>query len=270
MKTVALLGPKGTFSHQVFSENFEKCKAKFVNTIRDVFEDVSKNGTIGVVPIENSIGGTVGQTLDALMGFKVNITEEILLPIKHNLCGHQDDMSKITTLYCHPQTYSQCEMFIRKNLKSVKVVNTASNSTSAEMLIESSDDNAAAIIPKVAAMIYTLPILKSNIQDNENNTTRFIVISKEVGKVSTKDRTSLSLHPQVDRPGLLYEILGYFAENKINLTKIESLPTKGKLGDYLFFIEIEGNTEEDNVNKAFKALKEVGDLKVYGSYKRMY
>jgi chorismate mutase / prephenate dehydratase len=269
MKTVALLGPNGTFSHQAFVENFEMCKSFFLPTIRDVFEEV-KNGKadFGLVPIENSIGGTVGETLDCLTDYNLFITQEILMPISHNLVGFLEDPKKIKKLYCHSQTYSQCEMFIRKNLKSAKVINTFSNSNSAELL--SNDKEAAAIVPKISAIIYNLPIIKSNIQDNPNNTTKFIIISTKMAKSTGKDRTSISIYPEVDKPGLLHHILGHFAKYTLNLTKIESRPSKGKLGDYIFFIDFLGSVDDGNVKSAIEELRAYGKIKIYGSYVRVY
>lgn len=269
MRSYSILGPKGTFSHQVFVENFERARPVFESTIRDVFESVTKNiSDFGIVPLENSIGGSVGVTMDCLLEFDLNIIQEILLPIRHNLAGFTDNFKKVERIFVHPQTYAQCEMFIRKNLKNAQVINTVSNSESAKQVIE--DEFSLAIVPKVAAMIYALPIIKSDVQDNINNATRFIVISKEPAKKTADSRTSISLHPMKDKAGLLYDILGHFAQSNINLTKIESRPTKGKIGDYLFFIDFQGSISDPLVKDAMQKLSTLGKLKIYGSYKRSY
>jgi prephenate dehydratase len=271
MKTVAILGPIGTFSHQAFVDNFDGHSPLIQDTIRDVFETIKNDkADYGLVPIENSIGGTVGMTLDCLLNFKLNIIREIILPIKHYLAGREEKLSKIDTLYCHSQTYSQCEIFIRKNLSKAKIITTVSNADSAKKLLDDKSKFSAALIPKISAMIYGLPIIKSNVQDFEHNSTKFIVISKEKPKLSNKDRTTISVHPTTDRPGLLYHILGYFANNKINLSKIESRPSKGKLGDYIFFIDFEGNTSQQNVKEALNKLSKDADVVIFGSYHREY
>jgi len=161
-------------------------------------------------------------------------------------------------------------MFIRKNLKNVKIITTVSNSDSAERISDSDNEEEAAIVSKIASMIYTLPIIKSDIQDNANNITRFIVISKEIIEQKKPCRTSISIHPQIDKPGLLYEMLGYFSENNINLTKIESRPTKGKLGDYVFFIDFQGRSDDENIKTVLGSLSKVGKVINYGSYERKY
>jgi len=267
---IATLGPKGTFSHEALLKRNKKAAVVFKNTVWDIFESVDNNEVDeGIVPLENSVSGTIGLTLDALMEFDLNIIAEIILPIKHNLVGH-DGMKDIKTLYVHPSTYEQCEKFIRKNLPDVKIIQTSSNAASAKMIAEKKDKTKAAIVPTEAIEIYKLKAIKKNIQDNKFNVTRFVVISKKKAKKTSRDRTSIAIYPQVDKPGLLYNLLGEFAKRNINLTKIESRPSKGKLGDYIFFIDMQGSKKDEKIKQAFKKIEENFFLKVLGSYPKEY
>ena len=283
---IATLGPKGTFSHEALLKRNKKAEIIFKNTVWDIFEAVDNNEVSeGIVPLENSVSGTIGLTLDALMEFDLNIIAEIILPIKHNLVGH-DGVKDIKTLYVHPATYEQCEKFIRKTLPGVKVIQTSSNAASAEIIAQSlnskssnsyeslirkkKDKSKAAIVPREAIEIYKLKAIKKDIQDNKFNVTRFAVISKKEAKKTSRDRTSIAIYPQTDKPGLLYNLLGEFAKRNINLTKIESRPSKGKLGDYIFFIDMRGSKEDQNIKEAFKIIEENFFLKVLGSYPKEY
>ena len=267
---IATLGPEGTFSHEAVIKYDKKAKIIFEGTIRDVFETVGdKKADLGIVPIENSIAGTVGQTLDYLMKFKLKIRAEEILPIGHNLVGF-GKIEDIKILYLHPQTYEQCELFIKKSLPKVEIIQTSSNGKSAEVISKSKVKTNASIIPKLAVDIYKLKILKKDVQDNRFNVTRFFVISKEDEKKTGYDRTSIAVYPQVDRPGLLHDMLGQFAKRKINLTKIESRPSKGKLGDYIFFIDFQGHKSEKHVGEALKNIEDSSFVTVLGSYPRKY
>ena len=267
---IATLGPEGTFSHEAVLKYDNKAEIIFTNTLRDVFEAVSKNkADSGIVPVENSIAGTVGQTLDYLIEFGVKIKSEEILPISQNLVGF-GKIDNIKVLYLHPQTYEQCELFIKKNIPRAEIIQTSSNGKSAEIIANSKDKIKGSIIPKIAVGIYRLKILKKNVQDNKFNVTRFFVIGKDDGSKTAHDKTSIALNPQVDRAGLLYEILGEFAKRNINLTKIESRPLKGKLGEYTFYIDFEGHRTEKHVAEALKKLEEIAFVMVLGSYPRKY
>ncbi len=267
---IATLGPQGTFSHEATLKYNKGASILFTNTIRNVFEAVVDNkADLGIVPIENSIAGTVDQTLDYLIEFNIKIKAEEILPISHNLIGF-GKIKDIKVLYLHPQTYEQCELFIKKILPKVKVTYTSSNGKSAELITKSKGKNKAAIVPKIAVDIYKLKILKKDVQDTKFNVTRFFIIGKEYNKMADNCKTTIAIHPQVDRPGLLYEMLGQFAKRKINLTKIESRPSKGKLGDYIFYIDFEGHRTEKHVAEALKKLEETAFVRVLGSYPRKY
>ena len=270
MIKIATLGPKGTFSHEAALRRNKKAEIVFKNTVWDIFESVNNNKVEeGIAPLENSVSGTIGLTLDALMEFDLNIINEIILPIKHNLVGH-NGIKDIGILYVHPSTYEQCEKFIRKNLPEAKIIPTSSNADSAQMILKHDDKTKAAIVPQEAIEIYNLKIIKKNIQDNKFNVTRFIVISKNDAKPTNRDRTSIAIYPQVDKPGLLYSLLGEFAKRNVNLTKIESRPSKGRLGDYIFFIDLQGSKQDKKIKGAFKVIEGDFFLKVLGSYPREY
>lgn len=267
---IATLGPKGTFSHEAVLKRNKKAEIVFKSTVWDIFEEVSKNEVDeGIVPMENSVSGTIGLTADALMEFDLNIIAEIILPIKHYLVGN-NGVKSIKTLYVHPSTYEQCERSIRKNMPNARVIHTSSNAESARIIAERKDASKAAIVPKEAIKIYKLKEIKKDIQDNKFNVTRFVVISKKQAKPTARDRTSIAIYPQVDKPGLLYSLLGEFAKRKINLTKIESRPSKGKLGDYIFYIDLQGNKDDKIIKQAFKEIEKSFFLKVLGSYQREY
>lgn len=267
---ISTLGPQGTFSHEAAINYNSKAKILFQDTIRDVFISVEGNkADLGIVPVENSVAGSVGQTLDLLMEFGLKIKAEEVLPIRHNLAGF-GKISDIKVLYLHPQTYEQCELFIKKNLSKAEIIQTSSNGKSAEIAAKSKYKSKAAIVPKIAADIYRLKILKRDVQDSRFNVTRFFVIGKEDNKKTGYDRTSIAIYPQADRPGLLYEMLGEFANRNINLTKVESRPSKGKLGDYIFYMDLEGHKSEKRVAEALRNIGKSFFVSVLGSYPRRY
>ena len=267
---IATLGPEGTFSHEAVLKRNKKAEIRFKNTVWDVFESLFNNeADEAIVPIENSVSGSVGLTLDALMEFDLNIIAEIILPIKHNLVGH-DGIKNIKILYVHPSTYGQCEEFIRKNFPNAEIIQTNSNAASAQIIAKENDKTKAAVVPKEAIEIYKLKVIRRDIQDNKFNVTRFIVISKDRTKKTGRDRTSIAIYPQIDKPGLLYSLLGEFAKRDINLTKIESRPSKGKLGDYIFYIDLQGHRTDKHVQEAFNEIEKNFFLRILGSYPREY
>ncbi len=264
---IATLGPEGTFSHEAVREYDDKATILFTDTIREIFELISKNkASLGFVPVENSISGTVNQTLDYLNDFRVKIKAERILPISHYLAGF-GKANQIKALYVHSQTYEQCEIFIRKNLPKAEIIQTLSNGKSAEVVAKSQDKRIASIVPKIAVKIYKLKVLKK-IQDSKINVTRFFIIAKSYGKKTGHDKTSIAIFPQNDRPGLLHNMLGEFAKRNINLTKIESRPSKNRLGEYIFYIDFEGHKSDKNVVETLKKIGQIAAVKVLGSYPR--
>ncbi len=235
-------------------------------TIPAVMESVSNGETdFGVVPIENSIEGPVGITLDSLAHkFDLNIFNEIIIPINQNLIVNPGtSMDDIQDVYSHSQAIAQCQEFIsQNNIQPHYAVSTAS---AAKSII--GDKSKAAIGNAKTVELYDLEILKANIQDTDNNATRFVVLSKENQEPTGKDKTSIIFSIYEDKPGGLYRILGIFQKENINLTKIESRPSKKGLGKYLFFVDFEGHKDDEIIQNILKEISEnTYFLKVLGSY----
>ena len=267
---IAALGPSGTFSHEACARLDPQAEIIFQRTIRDVFTFTGEGkADAGLVPLENSVSGSVGETLDALTDTELQIEKEHIHPVIQYLAGTKNTKS-ISTILAHPQSYAQCEKFIDANYPDAEIIQTSSNGKSAEILLEKNREDWAAIVPELAIKLYGLKNIRSSIQDNRYNVTRFIIISRNIAQPTGYDRTSLALYPQVDYPGLLHELLGHFAGNGINLSKIESRPSKGRLGDYIFFIDVLGHQQDDRVASALEALRKKAFLKVLGSYPRQY
>ena len=261
---ISFLGPKGTFTHEaayMLGENLiPYC------TIPAVMESVSNNECqFGVVPIENSIEGPVGITLDSLAhNFNLKIFKEIIIPINQNLIVNpKTTMRDITDVYSHSQAIAQCQEFISKNkIQPHYAVSTAS---AAKSIL--GDKTKAAIGNSKAAEIYNLEIIKPNIQDLDNNETRFVVLSKKDHEPTNNDKTSIIFSIYEDKPGMLYKILGVFEKNHINLTKIESRPSKKGLGKYLFFVDFYGHRNDENIKEILSEIDNLTYfLKVLGSY----
>lgn len=267
------LGPQGTFCHEALIKTLKIKERETVpySTVYDVIQAVEeKKVDKGIVPIENSIEGSVNATLDMLT-FEANllIEAEIIAPIRHNLIAKPGVRFKdITMVISHPQATAQCHQFINKSLPNSLIV--AANSTAeAVKKIAKGEKGAAAIGTKLAAELYGLSILASDIEDFKDNQTRFVVVGREAPLRTGKDKTSLVCFIFEDRPGMLLQILQEFAYRYINLTKIQSRPTKKGLGDYCFWIDLEGHVQDEVVASAVKCLKcKLREVKVLGSYPR--
>ncbi len=219
----------------------------------------------GVVPIENSIEGPVNVTLDALVHeYDLMIEGEIVLPINHNLMAPKGlKLSDISDVYSHPQALAQCHNYILNN--SFRVHSTSSTAAACKNIVNFK--NSASIGTVKAAKLYGLNILDEDIQDVDNNETRFVVLSKHDSRPTGNDKTSIVFSLHDDRPGGLYGILGIFAEFSINLSKIESRPSKQGLNKYVFFINFEGHRQDEDIGKILKLIGEnTSFFKVLGSY----
>jgi prephenate dehydratase len=262
--TIGFFGPSGTFTEEAASK-IGRDLIPF-DSILDVLDAVEIGEiNIGVVPIENSIEGPVGVTLDLLVhDYDLKIKREITIPISHNLLINPDaDILDIKYVYSHIQALSQCRKFTDR--LGVVVNSTPSTSAAAEMI--KGKRNSAAIGTKRAAKIYGLKIAASNIQDYKNNVTRFVVIDKTDHKPTGNDKTSIVFSIMDDKPGRLYKILEVFADNNINLTKIESRPSKEKLGSYIFFVDFEGHRTDKKISNILNNIRSnLGYIKVLGSY----
>ena len=263
---VACLGPLGTFTHLAATRYFgSSASIVAVEGIKEVFETVySGQAEYGVVPIENSNEGVVSYTLDMFMDYELTIIGEVMLKVTHNLLSRSGDKAKIKKVYSHPQATAQCRKWLEKNLPGIPVHETVSTARAAE--IASQEDAAAAIASELAAKMYDLWFVEHSIEDFKDNYTRFLVISREPSQRTGSDKTSIMFSTK-DRPGALFHILEPFKKARINLTKIESRPSKRKAWEYIFFVDLKGHREDTKVKKALEQVKEYClYLKVLGSY----
>src|SRR5580698_461477 len=262
---IAYLGPEATFTHQAAIRKFgSSLRYATQKTIADVFSEVTKNrADYGVVPVENSTEGVVTHTLDMFVESELKIVAQIILSIQHCLVSNFP-RERIKKLYGHPQTLAQCRSWVQNHLPEVEIIETSSNARSAEMAAR--EKNSAAIAGVLAAERYKLAILESDIQDNSANATRFLVLGRQCSPPTGHDRTSLMLSV-TDKVGALHEALASFRRAKINLTKIESRPSKRKAWEYFFFIDCDGHAQDKKVASAIENLAEhCNFVKILGSY----
>jgi chorismate mutase/prephenate dehydratase len=263
---VAYLGPRATFTHMACIKKFgQSAQYVPVTSIKDVFNEVERGrANFGVVPIENSTEGVVNSTLDMFIDSSLIIYGEVLLEVSHHLLSKAERTEDITKLYSHPHAIAQCRNWLETNLPNVPVSEVPSTARAAELCAD--EPTAAAIASDLAANLYGLKILKSRIEDNINNFTRFLVLSQKAPERTGKDKTSIMLSVK-DKVGALYELLRPFASHGINMTKIESRPSRRKAWEYIFFVDIEGHIEEERVKKAVEEVKSrCLFLKILGSY----
>jgi chorismate mutase / prephenate dehydratase len=263
---VAFFGPEATFTHQVAIKHFGRnCEFIPLPSISDVFSEVERNrAEYGVVPIENSTEGMVNHTLDMFMASDLVITAEREERIHQSLLSIAGSLKGIKTVYSHPQALAQCRKWLDLHLPDVAIHEAASTADAA--VKATLDPTSAAIASSLAAQIYHLKPVALNIEDSPDNATRFLVIGRNSSAPSGKDKTSIVVSVK-DRVGALHDMLNVFKEAKINLTKIESRPTKKKAWQYIFFVDLIGHQSEKNVQHALDALRHQGtQLKVLGSY----
>jgi chorismate mutase/prephenate dehydratase len=263
---VAYLGPTGTFTHLAAKRQFGHSTMYLPEgNIRAVFEAVSRgNAQYGVVPIENSTEGVVNYTLDMFIDSDLKITSEIMLQVSHNLLSKTGSKSDIKKIYSYPQATAQCRGWLNQNFPGVPVVEELSTAAAAKRV--SKDPSAAAVASELAAQVYSLKFVEKGIEDYRENFTRFLVIGKDWAHKTGRDKTSI-LFSIKDKPGALYTILRHFSKHKINLTKIESRPSRRKAWEYIFFVDMEAHVEEKRVKKTIDQVKkECLYLKILGSY----
>lgn len=262
---VGVLGPEGTYSEMAaLALGYPESALCYFSTIEDVAHDViERRLDCGVIPLENSSEGSVGTTLDVLLNLPVQIIREIVLPIRHNLAAQEG--AEIHVVYSHWQAIAQCQAFLRAFGREVVAV----SSTSQAACMASENARAGAITSVRAAERYRLQIVHADVHDVEDNSTKFIVIVRRGrhAEIRSGTKTSIVLELKHNKPGALYEVLHIFADHQLNLTKIESRPAKRSLGEYVFYIDLEGNGLDPQVINAFNALQlHVSRLKVLGSY----
>src|SRR6266446_2134789 len=263
--TVAYLGPEATFTHQAAIRRFgSSLHYSPQKTITEVFSEVSKNrADYGVVPVENSTEGVVTHTLDMFVDSDLKIVSQIVLPVQHCLLSRRR-RAQIKKLFAHPQALAQCRAWVQNHLPRVEIIETSSNARSAEFAAR--EKESAAIAGVLAAEKYGLPVLEYDIQDNAANATRFLVLGRQCSPPTGKDRTSV-MFSIMDRVGALYHALSPFRRCRINMTKIESRPSKRKAWEYFFFVDCDGHMSDRKVAKALALLGEqCSYAKVLGSY----
>lgn len=270
--TISYLGPEATFTHQAAIRRFgSSLRYTATKTIPDVFTEVSRNrADYGVVPIENSTEGVVTHTLDMFVESDLKIVAQIVLPIQYCLVANCQ-LAAVERLYGHPQALGQCRGWIQKQLPKAEIIETSSNARSAELVAQAGKSkkktlSVAAITGVLAAQKYDVDIVATDIQDLTTNATRFLVLGRQCSPATGRDRTSLMLSI-ADKVGSLYQSLGPFRKYRLNMTRIESRPSRRKAWEYFFFVDCDGHMTDSKVANAIKNLGEVCNfVKVLGSY----
>jgi chorismate mutase/prephenate dehydratase len=262
---IAYLGPEATFTHLAAVKRFGS-QVEYVacNSITDVFLEVERDAAdYAVVPIENSIEGVVSHTLDMFVDSDLKICAQIILDVSHNLLSNYTK-DKIKRLYSIAQVFGQCRIWLQENLPGVETIEVSSTTRAAQIAVK--EKYSACIASLLAAKVYKLKVVASDIEDSPHNITRFFVVGKTTAGQAGHDKTSI-LFSIKDRMGALHDMLTPFKKHRINLTKIESRPSKKKAWDYYFFVDLEGHQDDPRVKKALSELEsKCTFLKVLGSY----
>lgn len=264
---VAFLGPEGTFTHQAALKHFgQSAKVVPLTAIDEVFREVEAGSChFGVVPVENSTEGVVTHTLDSFMTSSLNICGEVVLRIHHNLMvGDATKVENITRIYSHAQSLAQCRKWLDAHYPKAERIAVSSNAEAARRM--KSEWNAAAIAGEVAAQLYGLSIIAEKIEDLPDNSTRFLIVGNQPVGASGVDKTSVVVAVR-NAPGALHEILEPFHQFGVDLTRVESRPSRMGTWNYVFFIDIDGHATAESVSKALAMVSErAADLKILGSY----
>lgn len=267
---VAYLGPEGTFTQQAVLKHFgHSVRAVPLVGIDEVFREVeSGTADYGVVPIENSTEGTVNHTVDMFLMSPLKIGGEVEVRVHQHLMGRMKGLDRIERICSHQQSLAQCRQWLDENLPHVERLPVSSNAEGARRARD--EEGTAAIAGEVAAEVYGLDVLVRQIEDRPDNTTRFLVLGRKLLGRSGRDRTTLLLSaPDTAGPGALLRLLEPIAKHGISMTRLESRPSRRRKWDYVFFVDLEGHVEDDNVAQALAALKKRASLyKVLGSYPR--
>jgi chorismate mutase/prephenate dehydratase len=267
---VAFLGPEGTFTQAAVLKHFgSSVRALPLPAIDEVFREVEGGiADFGVVPIENSSEGTVSHTLDMFLGSALKICGEVELRVQHHLMGRMSALSDVKRVCAHAQALAQCRGWLDEHLPDPERVPVSSNAEGARRARD--ERGTAAIASRAAAEIYGLNLLAEEIEDHSDNTTRFLVVGRKLFTPSGADRTTLLVSASgTDDPGALFRLLEPFAEHGINMTRIESRPSRKRKWDYVFFIDVEGHVSDPPLAKALASLEARASLfKVLGSYPR--
>ena len=262
---ISYLGPEGSFSHTAAIRKFgQSVEYEAVMGIRGIFDEVSKRHCdLGVVPIENSAGGGVIETLDAFVDSNVFVCAEVYMPIHHCLLANCA-LKEIEKIYSKPEVFAQCQRWLSMTFKEANTIAVASTAKAAQMAAE--EKFAAAIGSDIAAELYGLKIICENIEDIANNVTRFLVISKEDAKPTGDDKTSI-LFSTAHKAGALADVLDVFKKREVNLTNIESRPSKKRQWEYYFFVDCQGHRKDEKLIVCLEEIKQhCLQLSVLGSY----
>lgn len=268
---VAYLGPEGTYTQAAVYKHFGlQVAARALTAIDEIFRDVESGAaTYGVVPIENSTEGAIVSTLDLLANTPLSICGEVWLPVHHQLLSRGTRIDEIETIYSHPQSFAQCRRWLDAKLPKPLREPVASNGVAAKRVADNGG-KCAAIASAAAGDLYGLQVLAANIEDDPNNTTRFLIIGRQNPESTGADRTSLVCSaPAGGEAGALFRLLEPFASARINLSKIESRPSRRGLWDYNFFLDLEGHRSDPAIAEALDAVRgRAAFFKVLGSYPR--
>ncbi|MGV9141971.1 MAG: prephenate dehydratase [Promethearchaeota archaeon] len=268
---VSFLGPKGTFTHQAALETFPSAGTQFLehDTIYEIFESIEKEKShFGVIPIENSLQGTVRDTLDLLIEKDLKIYGEIELKINQNFLTLKEiELNKIKTIYSHPQAFAQTRNWVKANIPHAQLIKVNSTAEAARKVSELNNTTNAAIGTTLSSELYNLTIKFQNIEDEPSNFTRFLVISKEENPIKRKRNKTSIIFVTKHTPGSLYKVLELFSNANINLLKIESRPRKTGRWEYIFLMDFEGHLKDPKVKKVMGDLDQnVIWYKILGSY----
>lgn len=277
VKNIYYLGPDGSNAHNAMLKFIEACKINFENqipckSIKSALENIENDElSIAVLPIENSIEGIVRETIDNFLKIKNNsiqISGEITLPIKHLLLSSSNDKNKIKRIYSHPQALAQCGNFLHKNFPEAELKEVSSTSYAAQKVSLENDETNAAIANETCAHLFNLNILESNINDEKDNKTRFYIFDRNnLLRNFQTGKTAIILSTK-NHSGALCDVLQILSKHRINLTCIDSRPSRKKLGEYLFFMELDGLESDSKIKVALQELTNYVDfIRILGSFK---
>lgn len=274
-ENIYYLGPDGSNAQNAMFRFLEICNIKVKNkipqkTIKSSLDSlINDNNSVCILPIENSIEGIVRETIDNLLKIKddeIKIRGELSIPIKHLLLSKSNDINTINKIISHPQALAQCSNYLYKNFKNAEIKEVSSTSYAAQKVSNENDKTIAAIANETSAKIFKLNILSSDINDEKDNQTRFYILGRQELNKTIKGKTSIIFSTK-NESGALCEVLKIFSKHNINLTYIDSRPSKKKLGEYLFFIEMDGFEIDEKINIALNEIKTYVDfMKVLGSF----
>ncbi len=263
---VAFLGPLGTFSESAATKHFGHAAQLLPqSSIDDVFREVEAgHADFAVVPVENSTEGAIGRTLDLLMSTPLKVCGEVVLRIHQHLLTKETSLDAIGKVYSHAQSLAQCHEWLNRSLPNVQRISVGSNAQAAQLA--ASESGSAALAGEAASERYDLPMLVSNVEDEPNNTTRFVVLGRQEAGPSGRDKTSLIMSAP-NRTGSLCELLAPMSEAGVSMTRLESRPARHTLWEYVFYVDIEGHKDDPEVARALAELaRRAAYLKVLGSY----